>query len=299
MRTYLSGKITLSLLILLLAVSGIWIVTSPAFTEAEKGNEEKVTSPDKNNSSVIIDLANGTVTLQKEGVSVATMDIVSQGKPGSYYETMGGSFESDYKEPTHFSSFGHVYMPWSVHVFGNYFIHGIPYYEDGTRVSSSYSGGCVRLNDADAKKVYDFITKGTTILITRSQEENFSNTKEDKKIMSQEMTTLMVATISLEALKQDEVVSYQNKERSRLSLLPIMVHEKDTSIATLYAHAIGEKTFLELMNKRAATLGLSNTTFTSVTDPATTSYEDYIRFVEYIQKYKSYLLSLENTPVTQ
>jgi hypothetical protein len=190
-------------------------------------------------------------------------------------------------------------MPWSVHVFGNYFIHGIPYYENGTRVSSSYSGGCVRLNDADAKKVYDFITKGTTILITRSQEENFSNTKEDKKIMSQEMTTLMVATISLEALKQDEVVSYQNKERSRLSLLPIMVHEKDTSIATLYAHAIGEKTFLELMNKRAATLGLSNTTFTSVTDPATTSYEDYIRFVEYIQKYKSYLLSLENTPVTQ
>lgn len=157
----------------------------------------------------------------------------------------------------------------------------------------------MRLNDADAKVVYDFIAKGTTIIITRSEGEHFTKTQEDNEMLSQEMTLLMVATISLEALKQDEVVTYGNKEYTRLSLLPALLHDKDTSVAELYANTIGEKVFLELMNKRAKTLGLSNTLFTSVTMPASTSYEDYMRFVRYIREYKSYLLSLEDSSATQ
>lgn len=244
---------------------------------------------------VVVHLKKMTVELYNNNTLLITLPIVSQGKPGSYYETIGGKYLNDYKIPLHFSSLGHVYMPYSIHVFGNYFIHGIPYYPNGEKVSNAYSGGCIRLSDENTKIIYDFIEKGTPIIITKNSADDFNETQVGSStISSVTMTNLMVATISLEFLDQETTITGSDgiTKKTRKEFLTSLVHNGDTSISHLYAKDLGEKTFIELMNKKAEALGMKNTTFSNLDSGALTTYEDYARFMTYISTYKSYLQSL-------
>lgn len=287
-----------SLTLLILAV---WYTPAPAKTEAETtiAVAEKIEEPllptktePYGDSYVVIHLDSNTIDLHS-GTGTETFKIVSQGKPGSYYETIGGVYKSDYKELIHFSSIGHVYMPYSIHIFGNYFIHGIPYYPDDTKVSSAYSGGCVRVADEDIERIYNFITKSTPIIITRGSKDDFLPTATTTAtIKSGEMTRLMVASISLELLKQDnEILDTDGlSTTTRKTLLHSFLTGESEEIASLYAKSIGEKRFIEAMNDKAEALGMTNTIFTGVTEPVATTEEDYTRFMGYIATYKSFLL---------
>ena len=232
----------------------------------------------------VLELRDGTTTLR-------TAPLVSQGKPGSYYETIGGSYLSDYKELRHFSSIGHVYMPHSVHLFGNYFIHGIPYYPDGTKVSSTYSGGCIRMADQDAIAVYNFVTPGMPIIITRNNEYEFSPTATStESIESISMTNQMIAIISLEVLTQDNQIADTDgmSITTRRTLIPRLL-SGETGVHGLISLTIGQQAFLNYMNQKAKTLGLTNTRFSDASIPAKTTAEDQARFMNYITTYKSYL----------
>ncbi|OGY58834.1 MAG: hypothetical protein A3F24_02355 [Candidatus Colwellbacteria bacterium RIFCSPHIGHO2_12_FULL_44_17] len=101
----------------------------------------------------------------REGNQVARVPIKTKGREGSWWETPTGLYKAEGKEEEHFSSIGRVYMPWSIPFQGNFFIHGWPYYADGTAVLSDFSGGCIRLSTEDAKIVYDNVQVGTPILI--------------------------------------------------------------------------------------------------------------------------------------
>lgn len=270
--------------------------------EITKGDTESpvvtVTPSSYPHKHVIIQLNEMTLTLRNGTSTIATYPLLSQGKPGSYYETIGGVYKNDYKVPLHFSSIGHVYMPYSVHLFGNYFIHGVPYYPDGTPVASTYSGGCIRLSDEYAKVVYDFITKGTPIIITRDNESSFNPIATSSNVFtSSTMTNLMVATISLEALTQDnKITGLERESTTRRSILPSLVRDGNSSVSRLYAQSIGEQAFLQLMNQKAEALGLSNTHFEDISSPVITSHEDYERFMSYITTYKSYLKEIQTGP---
>jgi D-alanyl-D-alanine carboxypeptidase len=56
-------------------------------------------------------------------------------------------------------------MPFAMQFSGNFFIHGWPTHTDGTPVATTYSGGCIRMQDEDAKKVYNVARIGMPILI--------------------------------------------------------------------------------------------------------------------------------------
>ncbi len=231
---------------------------------------------------------------------VATFPIISKGKPGSYYETIGGSYPNDYKTPLHFSSIGHVYMPHSVHVFGNYFIHGIPYYPNGEKVSSAYSGGCIRLSDEDAKVVYDFIEKGTPVILSQISPSEFTPTPiSSSTVFNSDITRLMVATISLEALTQDNsIFDESGKEATRREMLPRLLRQGDTEVPAIYARYVGEKAFIEMMNQKAKALGMTNTKFSSIKDSTETTTADIARMFNYINNYKSYIRMVENATST-
>ena len=94
--------------------------------------------------------------LFENGVATATYPILSKGKRGSRWETPTGLYKIETKEQDHFSSLGQVHMPQSMQFFGNFFIHGWPYYPDGTPVPEGYSGGCIRLSTDDATAVFEF-----------------------------------------------------------------------------------------------------------------------------------------------
>ena len=119
---------------------------------------------EKREDSVDIDLDKMELTIWKDGVS-ETFPVLSKGDPERTNETPRGDFEALYMAEKHFSSIGHVWMPYSIQFKGNFFIHGWPYYPDGTDVPKGYSGGCVRLSTADAKRVYEFVKPGMPIHI--------------------------------------------------------------------------------------------------------------------------------------
>ncbi len=283
--------------VIALAISCLWFVASPTITEAEKTytnySIEKIntTSAKRTEKYILINLNSNTLTLFDKEKKIRTISLVSQGKPGSYYETIAGVYTSDYKIPLHFSTLGHVYMPYSVHLFGNYFIHGIPYYPSGEKVSSTYSGGCVRLNDYDAKIVYDFITPSTPVIITRENEDSFNPTATGTTLItSKYMTRLMVAFISLEHLNQDDrIFDTATSTMTRLSFLTTILEDSTLNVEPIFKDTMNNERFIKAMNDRAKSLGLSNTLFTDVNSSAITTEEDYKRFVSHILTYKSYL----------
>lgn len=114
---------------------------------------------------VEVDLSQMVARVYKDGVSILEVPVKTKGKEGSWWETPAGLYKIETKEKTHYSTMGHVTQPWSMEFQGNFFIHGIPYYPDGTKVSSTFSGGCIRLEDEDAKKIFNEVSVGTPILV--------------------------------------------------------------------------------------------------------------------------------------
>lgn len=123
------------------------------------------TEPVASGKMVLADLPKRTITLYEDGVAQRTIPIVSIGKPGTAWETPAGNYEILTKEDLHFSSLGNVWMPYSMHFFGNFFVHGWPYYPDGTPVATGYSGGCIRLATVDAQTLYEFASVGTPLRV--------------------------------------------------------------------------------------------------------------------------------------
>lgn len=297
-KHHLIGILTL---VIALTATGVWQATSPLRAQEKAQTEEAITQdrPLYEGNFVVVNLTTMKVELRNGTTTLETFEVVSKGKPGSYYETIGGAYLNDYKLKNHFSSLGHVYMPWSTHVFGNYFIHGIPYYESGEKVSNAYSGGCIRLVDTDAKKVYDFVQKGTPIIITEETEKDFIPTATStNRIDSIEMTRFMVALISLEFLSQDDQPITDTDgitSTTRRAILPRLIRKGDDGVSKKYAEAYGEKTFVMYMNQKARALGLTNTLFTQVGTPAITSEQDLARFMKHVEVYKPYLTNLAAT----
>jgi len=114
------------------------------------------------------DLSKMKLSLYEDGVLALEVPILTKGREGSWWETPAGIYKILTKEENHFSTFGHVYQPWSMSFQGNFFIHGWPYYPDGTDVESKYSGGCIRLDTDDAKKVYALVKVGTPVLVFKN-----------------------------------------------------------------------------------------------------------------------------------
>lgn len=93
------------------------------------------------------------------------MPIRTKGREGSWWETPAGLYRVESKIDNHFSGFAKVYLPWSLPFQGNFFIHGWPYYQDGSPVSSQYSGGCIRLSTENAEKLYGVAKVGMPVLV--------------------------------------------------------------------------------------------------------------------------------------
>ena len=127
-------------------------------------------TPPTEGKAIRVNLETMELVTYENGVEVTTYEVLAKGKPGSYYETPGGEYKVLLKEEKHLSSVGKIWMPYSIQFFGNYFIHGWPYYQTGKElpVGSGYSGGCIRLATADAQKLYEWVDRGTAVSVYSS-----------------------------------------------------------------------------------------------------------------------------------
>ena len=124
-------------------------------------------TPPTEGKAIRVNLETMELVTYENGSHVTTYTVLAKGKPGSYYETPGGEYKVLLKEEKHLSSVGKIWMPYSIQFFGNYFIHGWPYYQNGNElpVGSGYSGGCIRLATTDAQALYEWVDKGTAVSV--------------------------------------------------------------------------------------------------------------------------------------
>ncbi len=135
--------------------------------------------------------------------------------------------------------------------------------------------------------------KGTSIIITQEDGEDFTNQKSSYTATNSiDMTRLMVATVSLEFLTQDNEIAWHGDTTTRRKLLYNLLVENDDEVSAHFASYYGHDLFIQKMNEKAKSVGLNNTFFRAVTLPAETTEEDYTLFTEYIKQYKSYLLNI-------
>lgn len=137
----------------------------PALANTDYFNKVRSSFVDQKVDFIEADLSAMRLKVYQAGAVVKEVPIKTKGREGSWWETPAGIYRIESKESNHFSSIGKVYQPWSMQFQGNFFIHGWPYHKDGTPVSTSYSGGCVRLTTEDAKAVYDLAKVGMPVLV--------------------------------------------------------------------------------------------------------------------------------------
>lgn len=177
----------------------------PALSDPGFYNETKEKFIEQNASFITADLTSMELVVYKEGKEALKVPILAKGKVGSWWETPVGIYEIQSREENHFSSFGKVYQPWSLAFQGNFFIHGWPYYPDGTEVSSTYSGGCIRLSTADAEKVYELASVSMPVIVHKAPEAKDS-------FAYQPRSTSLLATSSLAVdIKNGSVLASQNE----------------------------------------------------------------------------------------
>ncbi len=275
---------------------------------------------------VYADLGTMQIMMFENGEKIGEYPIQSVGREGTAWQTPLGQFDMSYKNPNHFSSIGHVWMPFSMHFFGNYFIHGWPYYEGGMPVAQGYSGGCIRLNTPDAEQIYNFVDKKTQLIVTMAnknpevssdftyQIKDSSPTLESKflvadietgevvaskdaqeKIAIGSFSKLMTGLISLETLNQyQETILDQNIVKISDVLYSLLLGDTDEAGKLLYEHKNKNQYLLD-MNTRSKSLGMSQTIYTDVNGdkPDTVStLEDTFRLLQYVRVYKPFLLKV-------
>jgi murein DD-endopeptidase MepM/ murein hydrolase activator NlpD len=103
--------------------------------------------------------------------------IAYQAPEGKWYQTPTGYFRIGVKKEKHISSLSPVYMNYAVQMYEDFFIHEIPYYLDGRKVSSSFSGGCIRLETEYAKKFFNLAKPGDLIVSYKTLDNLKINTK--------------------------------------------------------------------------------------------------------------------------
>ena len=164
------------------------------------------------------DLEAMTLTVYEGGKARRSFPLAAKGREGSFFETPNGIYYLQTKEANHFSSIGKVWMPWSMHFFGNYFIHGWPYYPGGTPVSEAFSGGCIRLTTDDAKIVFDRSRPGMPLLVAASADRPAADFAYFQKVGGQSSKpfphTLSAAAVLAADLETGQILF--EKERSQV-----------------------------------------------------------------------------------
>ena len=310
--------------------------SNPTLTEPSFYLETRDAFIDEGVTFIEVDLTAMQLRYFEDGILLDTAPVLSKGRPGSWWETPAGLYAVESKSPNHFSSFGQVYQPWSMVFQGNFFIHGWPEYADGTPVASEFSGGCVRLDTADAARIYGRVAVGTPILVHEAAlapddfvyEPNVPELDTPHYLIADirnntilaakdfevavpiaSVTKLMTALIAAEYINLDQSVSVnaptfiqslvprlQDRQRvSMYSLLQILLVESSNEAAEVIAAQIGRERFIEAMNRKARSLGMTATTFV---DPSglgagnVSSPRDLMMLAQYIHANRSFILEL-------
>ncbi len=111
------------------------------------------------------DLTERQLVYYESGEARMAYDIQSVSASDSWCATTPGLYAVQKKEPRHRSGFAGVDLPWSISFQGNFFIHAVPEYPNGTPVGPYFTNDCIRLTTEDAQELFQATKVGTPLLV--------------------------------------------------------------------------------------------------------------------------------------
>ena len=116
------------------------------------------------------DLSDRIINRYVAGKSDLEIPIKALPSETTWWQTPPGLYQIRTKKPLHQSTFGPVEMPWNLPFQGNFFIHGWPrYISSGNPAVSEVSGGCIRVSEDNASKLYSQVAVGEPVLVTTDE----------------------------------------------------------------------------------------------------------------------------------
>jgi len=200
---------------------GIYFEGQDVFDSVDYFSSERERLIKQKMTFVDADLSNRLITIYKNGEIEYAVNIRAIASSTSWWQTPPGVFKARNKIEVHKSTFGNVFMPWNIPFQGNFFIHGWPYYPSGRPASSLVSGGCIRLSEEDAKKIFSDIPVGSPIIVhTDEFRTNFIDRTDDFRVPKLSTDNYFIAN-----LDTNEVYAQGNhmKETTlgNIALLPL------------------------------------------------------------------------------
>lgn len=293
-----------------------------------KGDEGAIPAEGK---FISADLLEMTLTLYENGLKLKSFPVVSKGKPGSHWETPTGRYTINSKTPDHFSSIGKVHMPYSMQFYGNFFIHGWPYYPDGTPVPEGFSGGCIRLSTENAKEVYAFADVDTPLYVfeveRRVSAQKLSQLAVDagvkpkinarayfvadidtgdillsknarKRYAIASITKLMTAVVANETIAYNRTIAINGDEYALGDLYYPLFLRSSNVTAEAIASELGRKRFLNEMNAKAKALEMYATSFddaSGLSERSMSTAWDLYHLLRYVYEKKKFVLEISRT----
>ena len=112
-----------------------------------------------------INFPTSRIIKHKSGQPELEKNILTAGDPQGWGGTPAGLYNVLSKNEKSFSVSSSAYMPYAVHFYGKYFIHGEPYLATGDKIDSVYSGGCIRVADKDVQNIFTVSDVGLPVLV--------------------------------------------------------------------------------------------------------------------------------------
>ncbi len=115
-----------------------------------------------------VDLTNKKALLYDGEKLVKILPLLYQSPEDKWFQSPTGYYRIGVKKERHWSSLFPVAMPYAVQYYEDFFMHGIPYFEDNTQVLTDFTGGCLRFIDEVAKNIFNFLKTGDQIVVYKT-----------------------------------------------------------------------------------------------------------------------------------
>lgn len=148
-----------------------------------------------NKSFLEIHLETMKARIYRSGVLVKEVPILMKGDPQGWGGSAVGLYEIISGNKISFSNTSDVYMPFALHYYGKYYVHGEPYYYGGEKLKSSFSGGCLRLKNRDAELIYELTDLNMPVLVIDKERDHYDYSEETTEFPELSAKSYLIADL--------------------------------------------------------------------------------------------------------
>lgn len=143
-----------------------------------------------------INFSQNKVVKYQDGEAQEEASVLAKGDPQGWGGTPAGLYDIKGKNRVAYSAISEVYMPYALHFYGKYLVHGEPYYPSGQVLQSEYSGGCIRVQNDEMKEVFDVVSYSLPVLVIDKERDGYKYVpKKDVSLPSLTAQSYLVADI--------------------------------------------------------------------------------------------------------